>query len=231
MLKILMLSSSRSGDEAYLGSANAMIKPFLGLRKEVVFIPYAGVSISWDDYTAKVKKALPELNIKGIHQYSDAKMAIEQAQAIMVGGGNTFNLLYQLYHNDLISLIQTTVGNGTPYIGWSAGSNICGNSISTTNDMPIIQPTSFDALKLVPFQINPHYSDYQPPGHNGETRTERINEFCALNPTMPVIGIREGSALLRTDQTLQLVGDLDGVVFLNGNNHSIPAGQDLSDYL
>lgn len=226
-----MLSSSRSGDEAYLASAGAMMKPFLGSLKNVVFIPYAGVSMSWDDYTAKVQHALPELNISGIHQHPDAKRAIKQTQAILVGGGNTFNLLHQLYHNELIGLIRTVVGSGTPYIGWSAGSNICGNSIRTTNDMPIIQPKSFEALNLVPFQLNPHYSDYQPPGHNGETRAERINEFCVLNPTMPVIGIREGSALLRTAQTLQLIGDLDGVVFLNGNEQLILGGQDLSDYL
>lgn len=231
MLKILMLSSSRSGDEDYLQSAGTMIKPFLGSLKDVVFVPYAGVSMSWDDYTAKVQSALPQLNIKGIHQYPDAKIALQQAEAILVGGGNTFNLLHQLYHNDLIELIRTCAGKGTPYIGWSAGSNICGNSIRTTNDMPIIQPKSFDALKLVPFQLNPHYSDYQPPGHNGETRAERINEFCVLNPTVPVIGIREGSALLRTDQTLQLIGDLDGVVFLDGKERSISAGQDLSEYL
>ena len=226
-----MLSSSRRGDLGYLESAGTMIRPFLGSLKEVIFIPYAGVTMSWDDYTSKVQHALPELNISGVHQHADAKHAIKHAQAILIGGGNTFNLLHQLYENDLIELIRACVDKGTRYIGWSAGSNICGNSIRTTNDMPIIQPKSFNALNLVPFQLNPHYSDYQPPGHNGETRAERINEFCVLNPTMPVIGIREGSALLRSDHSLQLIGDLDGVVFLNGNEQLISAGQDLSSYL
>lgn len=226
-----MLSSSRSGDEDYLASAKDMITPFLRSSSKVVFIPYAGVTISWDDYTSKVQKALPELTITGIHQHASAKQALQEAQVIMVGGGNTFNLLHQLYEQDLIALIEDLVVDGKPYIGWSAGSNICGNSIRTTNDMPIIQPRSFGALRLVPFQINPHYSDYQPPGFNGETRAERIAEFCALNPTMPVVGIREGSALLRENDSLKLLGDLDGVVFLNGIEQVISANQDLSSYL
>lgn len=230
-MNILMLSSSRSGNESYLQTATPMIKSFLNGVKDVLFIPYAGVTVNWDNYTDMAQAALPELNITGIHQTPDPKLAVEKAQAIAVGGGNTFNLLYQLYQQDLINAISTKVKEGTRYIGWSAGSNICGNSIRTTNDMPIIQPPSFNALQLVPFQLNPHYTDYQPPGHNGETRSQRIEEFCTLNPDMPVIGIREGTALRRSGDTLTLEGEFPGVVFKGTSLEEIPAGSDLSGYL
>lgn len=226
-----MLSSSRVGSEGYLQHAIPMIDQHLRDHKEVLFVPFAGVSVNWDEYTAMVQTALPHLTIKGIHQYTDAKQAIKSAQAIAVGGGNTFNLLHQLYEQDLLKLIQQRVRQGLPYIGWSAGSNICGKSIRTTNDMPIMQPKSFDALNLVPFQLNPHYSDYQPPGHNGETRAQRIQEFCILHPTTPVIGIREGSALLLQRNQLTLKGELDGLVFKGTSQTVITANQDLSQYL
>ena len=157
-----MLSSSRAGDEAYLAHAKDMIASHLTGCQRIVFIPYAGVTIDWPSYTEKVQSALPEFNIVGIESFDDPKLAIEQADAVMVGGGNTFHLLHQLYSNDLIHPIQERVEQGLPYVGWSAGSNICGTSICTTNDMPIIYPPSFDALAFVPFQLNPHYSDYQP---------------------------------------------------------------------
>lgn len=230
-MNLLMLSSSRAGDSGYLETARELIFQHLNGVQDVLFIPYAGVTIDWNDYTDTVNKALPELNVTGIHQYADPAEAVNQANAILVGGGNTFRLLSELYTHNLIDLISARVETGTPYIGWSAGSNICGNSIRTTNDMPIIQPRSFDALNLVPFQLNPHYSDYQPPGFNGETRAQRISEFCALNPDMPVIGIREGSALLRRGDKLTLVGELDGVVFEGTEQRAIQAGADLSTYL
>lgn len=227
-LKILMLSSSRRGNEPYLQHTKAMISTHLGQINELLFIPFAGVTIEWNAYTDKVQAALPEFNIIGIQQMPDAKAALKQAKAILVGGGNTFNLLNQLYQQDLLTIIQQKVRENTPYIGWSAGSNICGNSIRTTNDMPIIEPPSFAALDLLPLQINPHYSDYMPPGHNGETRAQRIQEFCVLNPKMPVIGIREGSALLRENNRLQLSGELDGILFQGQKTTTIASGQDLS---
>jgi dipeptidase E len=124
-----------------------------------LFIPYAGVRLDWDAYTDIVASALPKLQVKGIHQQKDPIQALASAEIIAVGGGNTFNLLSILYQHKLLEPIREKVHQGTPYIGWSAGSNICGNSIRTTNDMPIIAPPSFDALQLVPFQINPHYTD------------------------------------------------------------------------
>ncbi|GAB2680075.1 dipeptidase PepE [Aliiglaciecola aliphaticivorans] len=229
--RVLMLSSSKVGNEEYLANPKTMILPFLDNVRTAIFIPYAGVTMSWDDYTDKVQQALPELNICGIHTVEDPAEAIEHAHAIIVGGGNTFNLLYQLQTHDLIHPIQNKVNAGTPYVGWSAGSNICGLSIKTTNDMPIIQPQSFSALALLPLQINPHYSDYQPPGHNGETRAQRIEEFCVLNPDIPVVGIREGSGLLLDDKDLTLLGDLDGVIFKGRDHHSIAAKSALNHLL
>ena len=231
LIHALMLSSSRAGNEAYLQHAIPFIKQHLGNITEVLFIPFAGVSVNWDEYTLKVQHALPDYQIKGIHQFADASQAIASAQAILVGGGNTFNLLNELYKQALLAPLKKHLFEGTPYVGWSAGSNICGNSIRTTNDMPIVQPPSFEALSLVPFQLNPHYTDYQPPGHNGETRAQRIEEFCILNPSMPVIGIREGTALLLQDGKLELQGNLEGVVFKGKSQTIIKLGQDLSDYL
>lgn len=230
-MKVLMLSSSRVGSESYLEHAIPMINVHLASINELLFIPFAGVSINWDDYTAKVQTALPHLKIIGLHQCTDVKQAIQSAQAIAVGGGNTFNLLHQLYQQDLMTLIQDKVKQNIPYIGWSAGTNICGNSIRTTNDMPIVQPKSFDGLNFIPLQLNPHYTDYRASGHNGETRAERIREFCVLNPTTPVIGIREGCALLLKGNSLVLKGDLSGVVFEGQTEKEISPEQDLSCYL
>ena len=229
--RVLMLSSSKVGNEDYLQHAIPMLSRYLLDIKELLFIPFAGISISWDNYTAKVQDALPNYRIKSIHQFSNVQKALEDAQAILVGGGNTFNLLNELYQQDILDTLKNQVTKGTPYVGWSAGSNICGNSIRTTNDMPVVQPPSFDALNLVPFQLNPHYTDYQAPGHNGETRAQRIEEFCVLNPEMPVMGIREGCALLLQEGKLVLKGELEGVVFEGDVQRVIQPGQDLSEYL
>ncbi|TDF36282.1 dipeptidase PepE [Alteromonadaceae bacterium M269] len=230
-MNILMLSSSQYLDTGYLTHAQSMIEEHLTSVDELLFIPYAGVTVSWDDYLTKVQQALPDISIKGIHDFNDPIGAVRQAQAVAVGGGNTFNLLHTLYQNKLIEVIRERVSCGMPYIGWSAGSNICGNSIRTTNDMPIIQPESFDALQLVPFQLNPHYSDYQPPGHNGETRAERLAEFITLNPTMPVVGIREGAALKYEGEKLTLIGEAGGLILTQSDTKNIEIGQDISHLL
>ena len=222
-MNLLLLSSSKAGNESYLETAKQFVYPHLADVRKVLFIPYAGVTVSWDDYTKKVQDALTDLEIEGIHQYSDPVQAVYDAKAILVGGGNTFNLLHTLYANNLIEPIRKVLSKGVPYIGWSAGSNICGNSIRTTNDMPIIQPPSFAGLNVIPFQLNPHYTDYQPPGHNGETRAQRIAEFCALNPSMPVLGIREGSGLIRKENTLRLVGSLPAVMFRGESMMELPS--------
>jgi dipeptidase E len=226
-----MLSSSKANNSAYLAPCLTMINAHLGQRQNVIFVPYAGVSTSYDAYTQKVQAALPHLNITGLHTCDNPHQALLNAEAILVGGGNTFHLLYQLQTQDLLATITGSVSNGTPYIGWSAGSNICGATIRTTNDMPIIEPPSFEALGFVPCQLNPHYTDEHPAGFHGETRDERLLEFSILHPHIPIIGIREGSALLRCDNTLTLAAGLDGVQFINGQKSILSAGSDLSHLL
>lgn len=229
---VLMLSSSRQGDEAYLEHARALIFAHLGDVRDLLFVPYAAVTQSYDEYVNAVANALPECKVVGLHTVDDPVTAINHAkkngQAIVVGGGNTFHLLSTLYANALIVPIKHAIADCTPYIGWSAGSNICGQSIRTTNDMPIIEPPSFDALDIVPFQLNPHYTDYQPPGHNGETRDQRLAEFTALNPTTPVVAIREGTALRLSENQLKLLGEKGGFIFLGSEKAPINSGDDLT---
>lgn len=235
MHHILMLSSSRAGDEPYLAHAEPLIQSHLAMAahgvQNIVFIPYAGITTTYQDYTAKVQNALPALKISGIESYDNPKQAIEKADAVFVGGGNTFHLLHCLYEFDLINTLRDRVANGMPYVGWSAGSNICGQTIRTTNDMPIIEPKSFNALAFVPFQLNPHYTDYQPPNHNGETRDQRLAEFTTLNPSTPILAIREGTALQKKGDTLSLVGKLPGFVFLGNAKTEISPGDNLSQWL
>ncbi|MCL1076720.1 dipeptidase PepE [Parashewanella spongiae] len=230
----LLLSSSRAGNTPYLKHALSLIKSMTKNAKKWVFIPYAGVSFSYDKYLDIVATALTELNIEisSIHQHDDPKKALEEAEGIMVGGGNTFHLLHELYRYNLIDLIKNKVSSGIPYVGWSAGSNITGLSIRTTNDMPIIEPPSFAALNILPFQVNPHYTNYQAPGHNGETRAQRLLEFTKVDPRTPVVGIVEGTALLRQGDKLTLIGDEDGYLFCGEQQEVvIPAGSDLSHLL
>lgn len=240
---VLMLSSSRQGSEPYLEHARALIFAHLGDIRDLLFVPYAAVTQSYDAYVDAVATALPECNVTGLHSVEDPVAAINNAkqngQAIVVGGGNTFHLLSTLYANALIVPMKHAIADGTPYIGWSAGSNICGQSIRTTNDMPIIEPPSFDALDIVPFQINPHYTDYQPPGHNGETRDQRLAEFTTLNPTTPVVAIREGTALKLSESILTFEdgrenkadNEHDGFIFLSKEKTPINAGDSLNQLL
>lgn len=232
---VLMLSSSRAGSEDYLEHAKSFLFGHLGDNREILFVPYAGVTVSWDAYCEKVAQALPEFSIRGLHTYDDPAAALNQAknnhQAIVVGGGNTFSLLHTLYQQDLMGTLKSVVTNGTPYIGWSAGANICGLTIRTTNDMPIIEPPSFEALGFINCQLNPHYSNFAPPGHNGETRDQRLAEFTALNPETAVIGIPEGTALSLTEGRLTLLGDVEGFVFVGEEKTAIQPTADLSEYI
>ncbi|QSX32374.1 dipeptidase PepE [Shewanella avicenniae] len=230
----LLLSSSRAGDSPYLQHALPFIKPMTSHAKKWLFIPYAGVSKPYEQYLETVVQGLSELrlNISSIHQYGDPKQAILDAEGILVGGGNTFHLLHELYRYDLVHLIREQVIAGKPYIGWSAGSNIAGKSIRTTNDMPIIEPPSFSAIGLLPFQINPHYSNVTIAGHNGETRAQRILEFTCVDPLTPVLGIQEGTALKLTGNKLELLGDLPAYLFSGPEQElPVPAGSDLSHML
>ena len=232
-MQLLLLSSSRAHNSEYLAPYMSWIEHQLQGIDELLFISYAGVSVSDDNYLSQVAGALAPLSIKvsSLHQYSDPKKAVNEAKAIAVGGGNTFQLLHKLYQQDTVQLIRERVTAGVPYIGWSAGSNIAGATIRTTNDMPIVEPASFDALNLLPLQLNPHYSDYKPEGFHGETRDMRLAEFMVLNPTTPIIALPEGTALKRTGDNLTLLGLDGGYLFKGGDKTAIAENSDLSYFL
>ncbi|WP_400076909.1 dipeptidase PepE [Winogradskyella sp. R77965] len=219
MKSILIASTSTVHGSGYLEYLLDELKLHFEAAQEILFVPYARPGgISHDEYTKIVSKAFFKIGktVKGIHEFENAENAIKNAQGIFVGGGNTFVLVNQLYKNDVLTAIKTTVNNGTPYLGTSAGSNICGLTMNTTNDMPIVYPPSFKTLGLVPFNINPHYLDPNPDStHMGETRETRIKEFHAYN-TQPVIGLREGSWIEVKDDTLKLKGTLDARIFEYG---------------
>lgn len=207
-MRLLLISNSTNAGEQYLEYPKHEIKNFLGDVKEVLFIPYAAVTFSYDEYEAKVANRLSEVGVgvKSIHKYSNFVEAVEKAEAIVVGGGNTFRLLQCVQNNGLVDAIRKKVQGGTPYIGWSAGSNMACPTIRTTNDMPVVEPNTFDALNLIPFQINPHYLDAHPDGHAGETREQRIEEFIALNQDMFVLGLREGCIIRLEGNDYKLIG-------------------------
>ncbi|CAB3717396.1 Peptidase E [Achromobacter deleyi] len=215
----LLLLSNSSSDAGYLVHALPDIRELieaLPAGAKAVFVPFAGVTRNWDDYTALVVSALADtgLDIQGLHRAADPVAALNEAAVIIVGGGNTFNLLGQLRRQGLLDVVARRVREGAAYLGWSAGSNMACPSICTTNDMPITDPEGFDALGLLSFQINPHYTNAHPPGHRGETRAQRLAEFCTLNPTMPVLGLPEGAALRVRGQAVALIGPHDAPLFL-----------------
>lgn len=217
--RLLLLSNSRNAGQGYLDHALAPIRSFIGTAaRRALFVPYAGVRISYDDYAANVRERFEAMGyaLDSLHEAADPARAVDEAEVLVVGGGNTFQLVRLLAERGLIERIRARVLAGVPYVGWSAGANIACPTIRTTNDMPIVEPPSFEALGLVPFQINPHYTDLHPPGHQGETRAERIEEFCVLNPSVPVVGLPEG-AMLRVDGSrLTLLGPHPAYVFRHG---------------
>lgn len=234
--RVLALSSSRVKNAAYLEMAAPVIQNFLGNGVlNIAFIPFADADNNYDEYLDKVKAGLSELPYTiDVVKPESAKSVIERADVIMVGGGNTFKLLHHLYEYELFDFIRQQVLAGKPYIGWSAGSNIAGQTIGTTNDMPIIEPKTFKALHFFPFQINPHYLNVKPEGHNGETRDERLMEFLKLNPKASIIGLPEGTSLQLEGPSLKLLGEVPAVLFQVNNNNSttirttINVGADLS---
>lgn len=213
--RILVFSSSRTGNGGNLETALPYIKNFLGDQHlEIAFIGFAAVDNDNEAYADVVRMAMSSLPYKIITvQLNDAKETIEKADVIMVGGGNTFKLLHDIYDCQLLDIIRDKVNNGTPYIGWSAGSNITGPGIGTTNDMPVIAPKSFNALGLLPFQINPHYTNVKPAGHHGETRDQRLEEFMQMNPGLPIVALPEGTALQLGGTKLKFIGEKGAVLF------------------
>ncbi len=232
MRNIIIASTSTLHNQGYLEYLLPTLQDHFTAGSTIIFIPYARPGgISHEAYTAKVREALEPINVqvKGLHEFDDPKAAIQEASGIFTGGGNTFLLVKQLYAHDLVQTITAVVNKGTPYLGCSAGSNICGLTMETTNDMPITYPPSFKTFGLVPFNINPHYLDpIEGSTHMGETRETRINEFHTIN-SQPVVGLREGSWLKVTGDRIVLEGTLPARIFeQNKPAYEVQSNTDLS---
>jgi dipeptidase E len=208
-MRLLLLSNSTSPGKSYLEHAKQWFVDFLPTNARIAFVPFAGVTISWDAYTRKFNEFLETLNMsaEGVHNIKNPADVISDYDALAVGGGNTFNLLKELYDRALMDPFKQAVINQLPYIGWSAGSNLACPYIYTTNDMPIVQPTSFEGFSFIPFQINPHYTEQNLLNHHGETRLQRLLEYVEAHPDSKVLGLPEGSALRFQNKQIDLLGD------------------------
>lgn len=231
-MRLLLISNSTNPGEPYLDYPKRNISIFLGSEPvKALFIPYAAVTFSYDEYEKKVAERFREIghDIISIHRFDDPVSAVKDAAAIVVGGGNTWMLLKLIRENGLLAPVREKILSGTPYIGWSAGSNMACPTIRTTNDMPIVYPGEFEAFGLIPFQINPHYFDANPEGHAGETREQRIEEFIEANPGLYVAGLRESTMLLLENEKLSLIGKRSLRIFRKGSApKELNEGDDLS---
>src|SRR5664279_1596585 len=233
-MKLLLFSNSTNPGQGFLEHGNEEIKKFLGKKPgRILFIPYAAVTLSYDVYFDKVKEKFRSLGylIDSIHQTEDPGKAVKESDCIVVGGGNTFHLLQQIQKNNLTKPIANRIKSGALYIGWSAGINLACPTIRTTNDMPIIETENLKGFNLIPFQINPHYTDKQIEGHGGESREMRIEEFLKLNQQKYVIGLREGSALKIESEKITLLGKNSARLFKYGNPPSELTGKDDLNFL
>ncbi|MDR1006305.1 MAG: dipeptidase PepE [Bacteroidales bacterium] len=216
--KLLLISNSTNAGEVYLDWCKDMTNDFCRRHNvnNVMFIPYAGVSMGYDVYEEKVKNVFETFGVKliSVHKATNPLEAIQKAQCVVVGGGNTFHLVAELQRTGLMDMIASRAKEGMPYIGWSAGSNVACPTLKTTNDMPIIEPESFNCMNLVPFQINPHYTDFFDPKHGGETRMDRLNEFMKVNQDTYVVGLREATALNLENNKLSLIGRNNPMIVL-----------------
>lgn len=225
-MELLLLSNSTLPGEPFFGWPKPYVTAFLNGRPRVAFVPFAAPEELQDEYVEKVKEVFSAMGatLFSLHHEADPVRALENADVIAIGGGNSFLLLRTLYRTQLLRVIADKVRTGVPYVGWSAGSNVACPTIMTTNDMPIVEPPSLRAMHLVPFQINPHYTEATIPGHGGESRGQRIAEFLALNPAMNVVGLREGSLLHVKDGRVELHGK-DMTVFRAGREPlNVPDG-------
>ncbi len=232
-MNLLLISNSTNAGEAYLKYPIAEIAKTLKGVTEVVFIPYAAVTFSYDEYERKVQERFDEIGIRvrSVHHALNKRNFVRHAQAIVIGGGNTFALLKKMQEEDLLDMIYRRVKAGIPYVGWSAGSNVTCPTICTTNDMPIVQPQSFRAIGLVPFQINPHYLDANPAGHAGETREQRILEYLEANRSRYVVGLREGCMLRLQEDRIELIGNRPMRIFRKGTKtYEVQPGENI-DFL
>jgi len=235
MRRILLLSTSTVHGTGYMEYAVPYVDDFLGGNREILFVPYARPGgISHDRYAELFREPMEAAGyrVRTIHETADPGAAIERAGVLFVGGGNTFVLLNALHEQRLIEPVRERVAAGMPYMGSSAGSNVAGLSLGTSNDMPIVQPFSFEAFGLLPFNINPHYVDPDPDStHMGETRETRIKEFHAFNQ-QPVVALREGAVLRVTDDQATVLGTRGGRLFLAGQEPTeLGAGARLDELL
>lgn len=219
MKNLILASTSTLHGQEYLEYILPQLKQHFAGCEEILFIPYARPGgISHKEYTEVAAKAFTKVGIKvkGIHEFDEPREAVAKAEGIFIGGGNTFLLVQQLYTHDLLTPLNTAISKGTPYLGTSAGTNVAGLTMKTTNDMPIVYPPSFKTLGFVPFNINPHYLDPDPNStHKGETRETRIKEFHCFN-NQPVVGLREGSWLEVKGNDISLKGDKTARIFKTG---------------
>lgn len=216
MTRLLLVSTSSTYGTGYLDHCETEMVEVLGPARRLLFVPYA--LHDRDAYAAKVRERFARLgrSVDSVHDAADPVGAVSRAEAIFIGGGNTFRLLDQLYANGLLEPIRRRVLDGVPYLGTSAGSNVACVTIKTTNDMPIVDPPSLDALALVPFNLNPHYLDPDPSSrHMGETRETRIREFHEENDP-PVVGLREGGMIRVDGHAATLRGDAGARIFRKG---------------
>jgi dipeptidase E len=214
--RLLLISSSTIHGRGYLDHVEAEISDFLGNARHLVFVPFA--LYNRQAYAARARERFQAMGctLTSLHDISSPRRALEHADALFVGGGNTFRLLKSLYDCELLPAIRLAVEAGMPYIGSSAGSIVAGPSLKTTKDMPIVQPPSFDALGLVDFQISPHYLDPDPQStHMGETQEERILQFLEENEA-PVAGLREGGVLRVENGCVTLKGSAGVRIFRQG---------------
>ena len=215
--RVLLISNSTLYGSGYLDHAEQEIRHFLGdASRKVLFVPYA--LFDRDAYARQARERFPRMGyeLASLHEADDPKPAIDETEAVFIGGGNTFRLLKALYDNDVLAAIRERVDEGLPYIGSSAGAIVAGPTIKTTKDMPIVQPPSFEALGIVPFQISPHFQDPDPNStHMGETQEERIRQFLEENDT-PVFGLREGAMVRLENGTMTLKGSAGARIFRKG---------------
>lgn len=240
-MRLLLISNSTNYGEEYLGWPRPYISDFMKstTAKRILFVPYAGVGLapdgdilsSYDLYEEKVKGVFGELGYElySVHREKDPVEAVKAADAIAVGGGNTFHLVHMMHMTGIMDAIRQKALDGTPYMGWSAGSNVACPSLMTTNDMPIIEPESFKCMNLIPFQINPHYLDANPEGHGGETRQQRIEEFLVVNKEITVAGLRESSLFEVDGFELKLKGNRPLRIFRFGEEpQEVEQGSDVN---
>lgn len=233
--RLLLLSNSTNPGQKWLEHAEQPIKEFLGPGVSgLLFFPYAGVTLSFDRYAEKAKDVFRRLgyNLVSVHESEDPLATLKKAEGYVVGGGNTWQLVRYLYEYNLMGALRSEILSGKPYIGWSAGANITCPTLQTTNDMPVVQPSSFTTLGVIPFQINPHFLDANPEGHQGETREQRILEFLEVNRDLRVAGLREGSILRVENDEIALLGGHAVRIFCFGEEpFECESGTSLADVL